>query len=230
MTPIDFPSPNHEARPAGQAVDMLVLHYTGMPNGRAALGRLRDPEAKVSAHYLIDEDGSVYAMVPEDRRAWHAGVSYWRGRPDVNSRSIGIELVNPGHAFGYRDFSSAQMGALIALTHAILSRHPIPARNVVGHSDVAPARKIDPGERFDWRMLAEAGIGLWTKEWGDAGLVLSDRVEALRRWGYEVSENADEAAALSAFQRHFRPTRIDGFADEETAGLLARLLEMADNS
>ena len=146
---------------AHAAIDMLVLHYTGMRSAAEALRRLTSPEAAVSAHYLIDEDGAVWRLVPEERRAWHAGVSYWRGRRDINSASIGIELVNPGHEFGYRAFPEAQVAALEVLCRDVLSRYQIPPRHVLGHSDVAPARKDDPGELFPWRRLARAGIGLW---------------------------------------------------------------------
>ncbi len=146
MSVIDRPSPNHDERPAGRPVDMLVLHYTGMKTAEEALARLCDPAAKVSAHYTIDQDGSVYAHVPEARRAWHAGVSWWAGETNVNARSIGIELVNPGHEFGYVPFADAQIESLIDLAGGILKRHPIPAAGVVGHSDVAPARKTDPSQ------------------------------------------------------------------------------------
>ena len=218
----DVPSPNHDARPNGGAIDMLVLHYTGMQSAKAARERLCDPASKVSAHYMIDEDGAVAALVPEDRRAWHAGVAFWRGRTDINARSIGVELVNPGHEYGYRPFPEPQMAALEELAQAILARHPIPARNVVGHSDVAPRRKEDPGELFDWRRLARCGIGLWP----DTAAVADDpgMAEMLARFGYET-ENV--AATLRAFQRRFRPSRIDGIADSETAGLLAGLLRLA---
>ncbi len=158
---VSCPSPNHDARPAGGAVDILVLHYTGMKTADEALARLCDPAAKVSAHYTIGRDGRVFAHVPEDRRAWHAGVSFWAGETNVNARSIGIELVNPGHEFGYAPFPEAQIASLIDLAHGIVTRHPIPPRRVLGHSDVAPARKMDPGELFPWRHLAEFGIGLW---------------------------------------------------------------------
>ena len=160
MKRVDRPSPNQDDRD-GAGIDMLVLHYTGMPSGAAAIDRLCDPAAKVSAHYTVDEDGTVYAHVPEARRAWHAGVSHWAGAANINSRSIGIELVNPGHEFGYRPFPEAQIAALTTLCHGILLRHPIPSWRVLGHSDVAPARKDDPGELFPWKRLAEAGIGLW---------------------------------------------------------------------
>ncbi len=216
------PSPNYDERPEETPIDMLVLHYTGMQTAAAALERLCDPAAKVSAHYAIDEDGRVTALVDEAKRAWHAGVSKWRGESDVNGRSIGVELVNPGHEFGYRDFPDAQMAALEDLAAAILKRHPIPPRNVVGHADVAPARKADPGERFDWRRLAARGIGLWP---ADAPAIDADanRVcDMLARYGYDT---ADAAAAITAFQRHFRPSRLDGVADAETAGRLIALLE-----
>ncbi len=159
--PVSPPSPNHNARPDGAVIDMLILHYTGLPTLQESLDRLCDPSADVSAHYLIAEEGEVHALVPEDRRAWHAGVAYWRGDKDINSRSIGIELQNPGHEFGYRAYPVAQMTSLVELSLEILGRHPIPARHVLGHSDVSPDRKQDPGELFDWAGLAAAGIGLW---------------------------------------------------------------------
>jgi len=227
MQPVrtDRPSPNCDARPAGVPIDMLVLHYTGMETAEAALARLCDPSAEVSAHYLIDEDGTVHALVPEEMRAWHAGVSAWRGETGVNARSIGIELVNPGHEFGYRDFPARQIDALADLCRGLLARHPIPPRNVVGHSDVAPRRKTDPGERFPWAALARLGIGLVPEaaavpHWG-----LAWTAPALARYGYDT---ADVHAALAAFQRHFRPKRIDGLPDRESAELLAGLLAAAD--
>ena len=207
---------------------MLVLHYTGMRTCFAALDRLCDPAARVSAHYLIDEDGTVHGLVAEDRRAWHAGVSRWRGGRDVNGRSIGIELVNPGHEFGYRAFADAQMDALIALCAGILARHPIPPRNVVGHSDVAPARKQDPGERFDWPRLAQRGIGLWPGSFAPLDVPRTDVLAMLGTYGYDTgADDAGAGAAVIAFQRHFRPTRVDGMADAETAGRLAALLRLA---
>lgn len=210
------PSPNFNDRDA--AVDMLVLHYTGMKTCAEALGRLCDPAAEVSAHYLIDEDGTVSQLVAEDKRAWHAGVSSWRGHANINSRSVGIEIVNPGHEWGYRDFTEAQYEALIPLCLDIVERHGIPARNVVGHSDVAPARKEDPGERFDWRRLAAAGIGPWPE--AAEPVAEADVSDVLAEIGYDVS---DEQAALRAFQRRFRPVLIDGAADAQTRGLLAGL-------
>ena len=216
---IERPSPNHDDR-GGAAVDMLVLHYTGMQTAAAALDRLCDPAAKVSAHYTVDEDGAVYAHVPELCRAWHAGVSFWAGVTDVNARSIGIELVNPGHEFGYREFPDAQIAALITLCQGILSRHPIPVARVLGHSDVAPARKEDPGELFPWARLAKEGIGLWPD-----GLESGLGPQALTRYGYDP--DAPQDGVITAFQRHFRPARLDGKWDGECAGLLAWLLRTA---
>jgi N-acetylmuramoyl-L-alanine amidase len=219
----EHPSPNFEPR-RGDAIDMIVLHYTGMADGPAALARLCDAEAKVSAHYLIEEDGRVFSLVPESLRAWHAGVSSWRGEGDVNSRSIGIELVNPGHEFGYRRFPESQVAALITLIDGILRRHHIAARNVVGHSDVAPTRKQDPGELFPWQRLAEDhAIGLWPC--GEASAVPPDHVVAagLAHFGWDTT---DLTAAVTAFQRHFRPWQVDGVVDAETAGRLRALLKI----
>ena len=212
------PSPNHDDRGAA-AIDMLLLHYTGMASAEAALARLCDPASKVSAHYAIDEDGLVYALVPEERRAWHAGVSYWAGARDINARSIGIELVNPGHEFGYRAFPEAQISSLVVLAKDILTRHPIPARRVLGHSDVAPARKDDPGELFPWARLAEAGIGLWPAPANDPGEKAVRYL--LTRYGYDP--DADLEKTITAFQRHFRPSRVDGIADAETRRMLSGL-------
>jgi len=226
MIPIDdIPSPNFDERAAGAPIDILLLHYTGMPNAADALERLCAPEAKVSAHYLIDEGGRITRLVAEERRAWHAGVSFWAGATDVNSRSIGIELVNPGHEFGYRPFPAAQMQALVALAHGIMRRHPIAPRRVLGHSDVAPTRKLDPGELFDWPFLATQGIGVWPA----TALVLtpppaSEGPALLAAYGYDI---ADPDAAARAFQRHFRPGCIDGGFDAETLLRLAALTLMA---
>jgi N-acetylmuramoyl-L-alanine amidase len=231
----DRPSPNHDARPDGQAVDILLLHYTGMRSAAEALDRLVDPAAKVSAHYLVEEDGTVWRLVPEARRAWHAGVGSWAGAADINARSIGIELVNPGHEFGYCPFPEAQMAALETLARGILARHPIPPRRVLGHSDVAPARKEDPGELFDWARLARAGIGLWPEnpEIRDGPAPDLARLQAdLARYGYGAPQTGalDEAtrAVVAAFQRHFRPVRVDGVPDAGTAARLAALLALID--
>jgi N-acetylmuramoyl-L-alanine amidase len=207
-------SPNHGPRPEGAAIDILLVHYTGMPTAAAALERLCDPAAQVSAHYVIDEDGTVFALVPEERRAWHAGVGYWQGERDINSRSIGIELVNPGHEFGYRPFPAAQTDALADLAHGILVRHGILPHRVLGHSDVAPARKEDPGELFDWQRLARQGIGFWpwpeSIDDGPADIAESQRLLAC--FGYEVEQtgclDAPTRVAATAFQRHFLPNRV----------------------
>jgi N-acetylmuramoyl-L-alanine amidase len=229
---IECPSPNHGPRSAGVPTDILVLHYTGMRTGKAALDRLVDPAAQVSAHYMIDEDGTVYRLVDETRRAWHAGIAAWAGERDVNGRSIGIELVNPGHEFGYRAFPEPQMAALIELAQGILARHPIPAARVLGHSDVAPARKQDPGVLFDWPRLAKAGIGLWPDPTPPRDAPIAEVQALLARYGYDVPRTRalDEstAAVVTAFQRHFRPARVDGVPDAETIGRLAALVERLD--
>lgn len=223
-------SPNHGPRPAGSRIDMLVLHYTGMGGAEVALARLRDPAAQVSAHYLIDETGEVFRLVPEERRAWHAGRAFWAGECDVNSCSIGVELVNPGHALGYRPFPDVQMRALEVLARDIVSCHPIPSHRVLGHSDVAPWRKADPGELFDWARLARAGVGLWPDGGRDGGeTAFADIAAGLARLGYEMPEEVDVETlrpVLVAFQRHWRPGRVDGVADRETAGQLAALLDL----
>jgi N-acetylmuramoyl-L-alanine amidase len=219
---LDLPSPNQDDRPQGTPIDMLILHYTGMQSAQEAIDRLHDPVARVSSHYVVDEDGAVLRLVPEERRAWHAGVSYWRGHTELNARSIGIEIVNPGHEWGYRDFPVLQLAAVCDLCLDILSRHPVPARNVVAHSDVAPDRKEDPGERFDWRSLAENGVGLWPEDGSDISDV-SDVRAALSDIGYRVAPEGAIDAVLRAFQRHWRPEAITGEAD---AGTLARLFAM----
>jgi N-acetylmuramoyl-L-alanine amidase len=223
-------SPNADDRPPGCAVDTLILHYTGMPTAAEALDRLSDPAAKVSAHYLIDEDGDVVQLVPEERRAWHAGVSSWAGRERLNDCSIGIELVNPGHDWGYRPFTQAQYDACAALCRAILTRWPIPACRVLAHSDVAPARKRDPGELFDWARLAAAGIGLWPQP-GPGDPRPARRLQAeLARIGYGVAQSGrlDRAtrAVVTAFQRHFHPARLDGRPDQATRARLDGLLAL----
>lgn len=216
MHVVEMLSPNYDDR-GGTAIDMLVLHYTGMKTAKAALDRLCDPAAKVSSHYTIDEDGTVYIHVPEAARAWHAGISSWAGQTNINSRSIGIELVNPGHEFGYHEFPDAQIEALIKLCHNILLRNSVPAARILGHSDVAPARKQDPGERFPWERLAGAGIGCWPQS-RDANLSPA----ALGRFGYDLT--AGEEKVVAAFQRHFRRQKVDGAWDRDCAGLLASLL------
>lgn len=224
----DLPSPNQDDRPDGMPVDMLILHYTDMESGEAAIARLRDPVAKVSSHYVVEEDGSIFRLVPEHRRAFHAGISHWRGHDTLNGRSIGIEVVNPGHSCGYRPFPALQMAALCDLCLEILARWPIPARNVVGHSDVAPDRKIDPGELFDWQGLAANGVGLWpagvsghsTRPAGDG---MARALPLLRAIGYPVDAERPEVV-LSAFQRHWRQETVSGEAD---SGTLARIEAVA---
>ncbi len=238
---IELPSPNMDARPGGRPIDTLVLHYTGMISAEAALARLTDPDAKVSAHWCIGEDGTLWRLVPEDRRAWHAGPSRWRGRSSVNDHSIGIELVNPGHEFGYRPFPRAQMDALIDLARTIVTRHPIDPRNVVAHSDIAPLRRKDPGELFDWARLAQAGIGLWPADLaepaserpalrrGDRGNAVRRQQERLRRFGYGIVTDGEFGATTEAvargFQRRFRPARVDGVIDADTAAVLRHMTE-----
>jgi N-acetylmuramoyl-L-alanine amidase len=200
---------------------MLILHYTGMPTAHAALDRLCDPAADVSCHWLIEDDGTLWRLVDEACRAWHAGVSAWAGAHDINSRSVGIELVNPGHEGGYRPFPTAQMAALAELARAILARHPIPAARVLGHADVAPERKSDPGELFDWAWLAARGIGLWPAD--DAPAPPIAPAEGLKRIGYDFSGAEPGAAVIRAFQRHFRPRLIDGAIDAETARRIAQV-------
>ena len=220
-------SPNADDRPGAAVIDMLVLHYTGMPSAADALDRLCDPTAQVSAHWLVDEDGTVWRLVPEERRAWHAGASAWAGRSRLNDVSIGIELVNPGHAWGYRPFPAAQLASLVTLARGIVRRWRIPPQRVLGHADIAPARKEDPGELFDWRGLAQAGIGLWPAAHAvpvEAGEAVA---RALRCVGYDLDQpGVDVACATRAFQRHWRQERVDGIADRETRARLAGLLAL----
>ncbi|HYZ33367.1 MAG TPA: N-acetylmuramoyl-L-alanine amidase [Crenalkalicoccus sp.] len=213
----DLPSPNHDARPDGTPIDALVLHYTGMRSAGEALARLRDTAARVSSHYVVEEDGAVWRLVPEERRAWHAGISFWRGRTRLNDRSLGIEVVNPGHEFGYRPFPALQMAALCDLCLDLLARHPIAARDVVAHSDIAPDRKQDPGELFDWPGLAANGVGLWPAQ--DGAAAEADAPALLAAIGYRAE--LPLPVLLAAFQRHWRPERVDGLADAGTLGRLA---------
>ncbi|MDZ7587791.1 MAG: N-acetylmuramoyl-L-alanine amidase [Parasphingorhabdus sp.] len=218
---IETPSPNFDERTL--PISMLVLHYTGMQTGAAAINWLANPESKVSAHYVVEEDGQIVRMVDEANRAWHAGRSWWRGISDVNSASIGIEIVNPGHEFGYRPFPEEQMDAVTRLAHDIVKRHAILPSNVVGHSDIAPARKDDPGELFDWERLARYKIALprptrnlSDPPWTDAGFML-----ALERFGYDIAE---AKSAAVAFQRRFRPENIDGVIDGQSRAILFSLM------
>ena len=237
MNVIEAPSPNFDARTAPP--DILVLHYTGMPTGDAALAKMCDAQAKVSAHYLVEEDGRIFSLVPEERRAWHAGKSFWKGETDINAASIGIEIVNPGHEFGYRAFPEAQMDAVIELVGDIRTRWTIEDRNIVGHSDVAPDRKIDPGELFPWKQLAEAGHGLWVESGAAPGAALAEGEEGLgvlalqaglNRLGYDCAPSGkfDTAttAIVRAFQRHWRPEGVDGIADGETRARLMAIVRL----
>ena len=218
---IESPSPNFDER--DKPISILVLHYTGMKDAASAIAWLRNPESKVSCHYLVAEDGQILRMVPEEKRAWHAGRSYWRGNQALNASSIGIEIVNPGHEFGYRPFPDQQIDALIPLVADIMKRHGITRGNVVGHSDIAPTRKQDPGELFPWERLAKLRLALprptknlMDPNWTDGGFLL-----ALERFGYDVS---DKMAAIVAFQRRFRPELIDGEIDGECRAILLALL------
>jgi N-acetylmuramoyl-L-alanine amidase len=217
----ETPSPNWNERLL--PISMVVLHYTGMPSAEEALERLCDEAAGVSAHYLIEEDGTVHRLVREDRRAWHAGKSFWRGIKDVNSASIGIELVNPGHEFGYCPFPDAQMETLLPLLADMVQRHDIPRANVVAHSDIAPSRKEDPGELFDWDLLAAHRLALKTPRVTTPSPFENDGAFflGLERWGYDIS---DTAAAMRAFQRRWRPHIIDGQVDGECSAILFSLL------
>ena len=238
----DVPSPNFDARRG--LPDMLVLHYTGMQTAAAAIARLCDAEARVSAHYVVDEDGSILKLVPEERRAWHAGRGVWLGETDCNAASIGIEIVNPGHEFGYRDFPEVQVDAVISLIADIRTRWTIPDNRIIGHSDLAPERKQDPGERFPWKRLAGSGHGLWFEpaleriaalgvplKVGDEGLGVIVLRAGLHRLGYGLPPGGDydEATRLTveAFQRHWRPALVDGVADGETRATLMGVLQLA---
>lgn len=208
-----LPSPNFNDRRL--PVRHLILHYTGMKTVEAALARLCDPAAEVSAHYVVDMDGAFTQLVHEDNRAWHAGVSSWAGETDLNSSSIGIEIVNPGHEFGYVPFPDAQIQSVILLCKDILSRHDIPPQHVLAHSDIAPTRKMDPGELFPWQTLAENGVGLFPFS------LPKGRGECLSNYGYDIS---NLPAAITAFQRHFRAEKMTGEWDDECAARLNSLL------
>jgi N-acetylmuramoyl-L-alanine amidase len=237
MNFIEAPSPNFDVRTA--LPDAIVLHYTGMRTGQEAIDRLRDPEAKVSAHYVVEEDGRIFRLVPEERRAWHAGVSFWKGETDVNNVSVGVEIVNPGHEFGYAPFPDAQIAAVIALVGDIRSRWMIDDRKIVGHSDVAPDRKEDPGELFPWRRLAEAGHGHWVEVPPAPGEPLAEGATGpgvfalqagLTRLGYDCAPSGEyeprTTTIVRAFQRHWRPQLVDGVADGETRARLIALLRL----
>lgn len=242
LTIIPAPSANFNERL--HPLDMLVLHYTGMKDGPSALARMQeDKEPRVSAHYMVEEDGRVFALVPEDKRAWQAGRSWWRGDEDLNSRSIGIEIVNPGHEWGYRPFPEPQIAAVLELCQGILSRWPIPQNRIVAHSDIAPDRKEDPGELFPWKRFAEAGVGLWPEpqrpepwmmhgaEMGDAGVTVEGLQRDLATIGYRINVtgvfDATTAAVVRAFQRRWRPMRVDGVGDVDTIVLANSVAALA---
>ena len=232
------PSPNHNERVNGERPEILLLHYTGMRSGQAALERLTDPAAEVSSHYLVEENGEIVQLVPEARRAWHAGAGSWRGRGDVNSRSIGIEIVNPGHEHGYRPFPDAQIAAVIELCRECVDRWQILPQSVLAHSDIAPARKEDPGELFPWDQLFSAGVGHWSvPQTVSSGRFLSegDRGQPVEAWqallaayGYPIEIDGifgkETRLVTLGFQRHFRPGKLDGVADVATISTLHRLL------
>jgi N-acetylmuramoyl-L-alanine amidase len=232
------PSPNYGERIGVERPDILLLHYTGMPSADGAQAWLCNVESQVSSHYLVHEDGRVVQMVPEGRRAWHAGKSVWGGETDINSRSIGIEVANPGHPGGLPDFPDKQIEALIELCRDCVERHQIPAERVLAHSDVAPIRKVDPGENFPWGKLAAAGVGHWVEpsligggrffQRGDAGQPVEALQSMLSLYGYGVEISGEYCirteGVVAAFQRHFRQAKVDGVADSSTIETLHRLL------
>jgi N-acetylmuramoyl-L-alanine amidase len=229
-------SPNHNARPY-DPVSLIVLHYTGMQSGAEALEWLCNPESKVSAHYLVEEDGAIFQLVEEDRRAWHAGVGYWQGVRNINDISIGIEMVNRGHAWGYTPFPEIQVQAVMGLCHDIMARHELPAQNVIGHSDIAPTRKQDPGELFPWEKCAKEGIGIWHDV--AAGSIppapqpiTAQELDALAQIGYEIIEDDPTHlhAVITAFQRHFRPHLLNGKWDTECSAIILNLADKKKRS
>jgi N-acetylmuramoyl-L-alanine amidase len=236
----DLLSPNYDERPHGIKVDLLVFHYTGMPTAAEALSRLRDPSAKVSAHYFVNEEGSIYRLVPEDKQAWHAGISCWNGKAALNENSIGIEIVNTGHEFGYRPFPQVQMDAVLALSQDILTRHVIDPKDIVGHSDIAPMRKTDPGELFDWKFLAKNNIGVWPKvakvrhphevlaSPGDENKDVAAFQKLLSDYGYHIRVDGfygqKTEAVIRAFKRHFIQERVDAFWDNIAQATLEALI------
>lgn len=233
------PSPNHGERADGCRPDMIVLHYTGMPSAEGALAWLCSEQSEVSSHYFVHEDGRVLQLVPEARRAWHAGKSHWKGDTDINSRSIGIEIVNAGHPGGLPDFPQAQIAAVVELCRNCGERWGIVPERILGHSDVAPIRKVDPGEKFPWDRLFASGVGHWVEpaaiaggrffQRGDAGAPVEALQAMLSLYGYatEITGHFDEKTEgdVAAFQRHFRPVRVDGIADFSTIDTLHRLLK-----
>jgi N-acetylmuramoyl-L-alanine amidase len=233
------PSPNHGERKLNAKPDMIVLHYTGMRDTEAALVKLCSAGSEVSTHYVVMEDGYIVQCVPEARRAWHAGAAVWEGESDINSCSIGIEIANPGHSHGYPDFPKRQIAAVTALCRSVFTRYRIPAWRVLGHSDVAPARKQDPGEKFPWRVLCDSGIGLWVRPapivpggpvfvLGESDPAIADMQALLGQYGYNVPTAGEFDGAtrdvIAAFQRHFRPAQVDGIADTSTIATIKAVL------
>ena len=236
---IEQSSPNWNERPCGCVVDTVILHYTGMKTGAEAIARLRDAATQVSAHYVVEEDGRIFRLVAEEKRAWHAGVSHWQGRDNINDCSIGVEIVNPGHEFGYRAFPTPQINGLITLLSGIKERHGIPAARFIGHSDIAPQRKIDPGELFPWRELADYGLGVVSinpcldqsvvARKGDVGDVVCDLNKLLGIVGYhnlgDGNFGSGTEMALRAFQRHWCPEHVTGELDVGTQQVLSDIAE-----
>jgi N-acetylmuramoyl-L-alanine amidase len=221
MTVIEYPSPNYNQRSQNAVVDAVIIHYTDLPNTETALAYLTDPEREVSSHYLVDEAGQVFRLVKDEDRAWHAGVGSWQGKENVNDYSIGIELSNPGHSHGYQNFPQAQMIALVDLLETITNKHDILNHRILGHSDIAPMRKKDPGELFDWPLLANHDFGLWVGSFGTMkDLSLSEAGHYLSEIGYDI---CDIHATIIAFQRHFLPQHLTGKLDPVTGG---RILEI----
>lgn len=234
-----LPSPNHGERRGFARPDSLVLHYTGMPNAAAAIALLRDPASEVSCHYVIEETGRILQLVPESRRAWHAGVSCWRGERDINSASIGVEICNPGHDGGLPDFPDPQIAATAALCQDVMARFRLRPERLLGHSDIAPARKRDPGERFPWARLAATGVGLWVEPEapsealaarGHEGPHVRGLQTLLALFGYDIKANGvydvPTEMAIAGFQRRFRPAHVNGVADSGLVRSLRSLLEM----
>jgi len=221
MKLINHPSPNFSERARGSSIDKLIMHYTGMENAKLSLAHLCDKNSKVSAHYLLDENGRIFQLVSEEKRAWHAGVSYWAGETDINSQSIGIELQNRGHEWGYNDFPKVQIKSLIELVMDIRKRHHIPEKNILGHSDIAPERKQDPGEFFPWEEISFYNIGYWPKL-PQKKIELTHSRQATQKNLSLIGYNPETPFSenLKAFQRHYRPSKVDGILDNETAHLI----------
>ena len=225
---IPSPSPSHNERAPGKTPRYVILHYTGMPEGEGARERLCDPAAEVSAHYLIERNGQIWQLVPEERRAWHAGIASWQGEQDMNSLSIGVELANRGHRHGYQPYPTEQIDACIALLHEICARHPgIAPQNLLAPSDIAPQRKEDPGELFPWQILAAQGLGLWPDTLSPAPsepMAYTEARALLRRIGYDCPAEGEYDPGLRrillAFQRHWLPAHLSGLADARTVPVL----------